>query len=415
MNKIIINGNNKLKGIVNISGSKNESLAILCASILSSGRVILRNVPNIKDVSVMKKLIKKIGSKIKTSNNKIIIEPKIKNHLIKSNNAGLVRNSILLLGPLIAKRKKATIPLPGGCNIGSRPINLHLDGLRKLGVDIRIKNNLVYAEAKELKGANIILEFPSVGATQNILITATLAKGKTIINNAAKEPEVQGLAKFLNQMGASIKGIGTSTITINGVEELTGTEYSMNPDRIETITYLILGSFSGNNIRIKNVTKKDVSCVIKALKTIGAKIEQKKDELIVKGNKDLKSINIIAKPHPDFPTDAQPLISSLLSYAKGISKVTDTVFAERFSHVKELKKMGVNIQLKNKSIEIKGQNQLSGNLVSSQDIRGGMALILAGLSAKGQTIIKNTQYIDRGYEDYIKKLQLLGADIKKIN
>jgi len=410
MNKIIINGDKKLKGRVNISGSKNESLAILCAALLSTGKVVLKNIPNIKDISVMKNLIENIGSKITSSDN-IIIAPQIINHIIKSNNVGLIRNSILLLGPLIAKRKKVIIPVPGGCNIGSRPINLHLEGLKKLGVDIKVSNGLVSAQTKELRGAKIKLGFPSVGATESIMITATVAEGQTIIYNAARESEVQGLARFLNQMGADIKGMGTDTLVINGKKELSGTEYSVSPDRIETITYMILGSFPGNEIRVENTNKEDVCEVMQTLRDMCVSIENERTDITVRGDKDLKSANIIAKPFPNFPTDAQALITPLLCSAKGESSITDNVFPERFTHIKELRKMGAHIILKGNKATIFGQYKLKGAKVICHDLRGGMALILAGLVAKGKTIIENKHYIDRGYENYIEKLQSLGADI----
>ncbi|MBU0666487.1 MAG: UDP-N-acetylglucosamine 1-carboxyvinyltransferase [Nanoarchaeota archaeon] len=414
MRKIIINGNKKLNGIVNISGSKNESLAVMCGALLSDDKVILRNVPNIKDVSIMKDLIDEIGYKVKSSD-KIIINPPSNKKLEINEQASEIRNSILLLGPLTAKYGRVIIPLPGGCSIGNRPINFHIEGLKKLGAKIKIINGLIHSEAEKLVGAKIRLDFPSVGATCNLMMAASLAKGETKIFNSAKEPEVQNLAKFLNQMGAEIKGIGTDTLIIQGKKELSGTEYSIKPDRIETITYMILGSFPMNKINIRNTVKEDLSEVIETLKRMGVFINCKNNEIMVEGRTNqLKSTAIIAKPHPGFPTDALTLITPLLSYAKGISKITDKVFPERFSYIKELNKMGANTQqLEYNSVKIMGSHQLFGAKVSCHDLRGGMALVLAGLFAKGETIIEDVHYINRGYENYIEKLQSLGADIKQ--
>ncbi|MDR1522347.1 MAG: UDP-N-acetylglucosamine 1-carboxyvinyltransferase [Endomicrobium sp.] len=416
MDKILIHGGNQLKGEVKISGSKNSTLPILFASLLTDEAVTIKNVPSLADVDTTIGLLNFIGKLAvkKGSVVKILSKEKYK-HIAPYDLIRKMRASILIMGPLLARLKKVDVSLPGGCTIGSRPIDIHLDAFKHLGVEISIDGGYVKTSAKNgLKGNTIHFNFPSVGATENVLLSAVLAEGKTTIINAATEPEIEDLANVLTKMGASITGAGTKEIVIHGVKKLKGFSHSVIPDRIEAATYMIAAAITKGQITLKNVTPKHLCAVSKNLKNCGMTINETKDTISIKWTKYLNPKNIKTDVYPGFPTDVQAQWMALMCLAKGNSKITETIFENRFMHVPELKRLGADITINEKEVLIKGVKKLSGAPVMVSDLRAGAALVLAGLAAEGQTIVSRIYHLDRGYDMLEKKLKKLGANIKRI-
>ncbi|MCR1900195.1 UDP-N-acetylglucosamine 1-carboxyvinyltransferase [Irregularibacter muris] len=414
MEKIIVEQSPPLSGVVRVSGAKNSVLPILAASLLSTEKCILEDVPSLKDVEVLCELLTSLGADVlrKKAN---IIEVNSKNLDNDEAPYDLIRRmraSFLVMGPLLARMGKTRISLPGGCAIGSRPIDLHLKGFKALGAEITMGNGFIEATAEKLIGTTIYLDFPSVGATENIMMAATLAEGQTLIENAAEEPEIIDLANFLNKMGANIKGAGTDTIRIQGVKKLTGTQHTVIPDRIEAGTYIIGAAMTGGDVIVENVVSFHIHPLIAKLREAGVYIEELDNERIhVKSNGNMKTIDIKTLPYPGFPTDLQAQMMAMLSRIEGASMITETVFENRFMHVDELKRMGANIRIDNRTAILEGVSALTGAEVSATDLRAGAALVLAGLVAQGKTIINNIYHIDRGYDGIEEKLRGLGAII----
>jgi UDP-N-acetylglucosamine 1-carboxyvinyltransferase len=415
MDHFIIQGGNRLEGTIKISGAKNAILPIFAGSLLTQEMVILNNVPYIKDILIMNKLAQKCGSKIIFKNNTIYIKSNfLKKTEFPETMANQISSSLLLVGALLNRFPKVTMPLPGGCKIGKRELDLHIEVLRVLGASIFIKNGFIIAEAnKRLKGTNITFKFPSVGATHHMIIASCLANGETIINKAAKEPEVVDLANFLNSMGAEIKGAGTSIVRINGVEKLGGTTYSIMPDRISTGTYMVAAAITEGNIQLTNTNSNLLKSVVEKLRETGIEIEEIDQGVRVTSSGEIKSTEIITEPYPGFPTDMQPIITTLLAVAEGESTIQENIFNNRFNHTLELKKMGADIRVDENIAIINGVDRFTGSKVTALDLRTGAALILAGLNARGKTVIDNTYQIDRGYENLVNVLKMVGANIER--
>ncbi|MCK5718883.1 MAG: UDP-N-acetylglucosamine 1-carboxyvinyltransferase [Thiomargarita sp.] len=416
MDKLCIQGGRPIKGEVYISGAKNAALPILAATLLADTTCYIRNVPHLHDITTMLSLLGHIGIEF-VVDEKLNIEANINN--IKNFSAPYemvktMRASILVLGPLIARFGEAHVSLPGGCAIGARPVNLHIEGLKAMGAEIHVENGYITAHTKRLHGAMIIMDKISVTGTENLMMAASLAKGTTVIENAACEPEVTDLANFLIQMGANIQGVGTSTITIEGVEKLSGTEYTVLPDRIETGTYLVAATMTGGQIKVKNTNVHLLDAVLLKLLEAGATITQGKDwiALDMKGRKP-KAVSIHTAPYPAFPTDMQAQFTAMNSIAQGVSTLTETIFENRFMHVLELQRMGANIRLEGNTAIINGVDNLQAAPVMATDLRASAGLVLAALVAEGETIIDRIYHIDRGYERIEEKLTQLGASIRR--
>ncbi len=414
--KIIIEGGKSLKGEVEISGAKNSALPILTASVLLEKPVILKNIPKLTDVEVKLGILGSLGADFKeVGNNSFYISA----HKIKSTNipyelAKKIRSSVLFLGALVGKYKKAEVPLPGGDDIGLRPINYHLEGLKKLGVNIDFKHGNIIVRANKLRGNYINFPFPTVTGTENIIMASVLAEGETIIDNAACEPEVVDLANFLIKAGAKIDGIGTKRLIIKGVNNLEIDSYKIIPDRIEAGTFAVAGALTSGNIKIKKCNPEHLRVVIDTLREIGVSIEEREDELIVNSDGNFKPVNIRTDVYPGFPTDLQAQFMTLLCLANGVSTIEETIFEKRFKHAEELKRLGACINIKGNIAIIYGPCKFSGAPVEATDIRASAALVLAGLIAEGTTTVHNIYHIDRGYEDFEKKLTKLGAKIYRI-
>ncbi|MCI8273886.1 MAG: UDP-N-acetylglucosamine 1-carboxyvinyltransferase [Clostridia bacterium] len=412
MSKFIIKGGKRLEGEVKISGSKNAALPIIAATILNSGKTTLYNVPNIKDVQTMYKILKEIGAKVVQKNNKVIIDTsKIHRYEIPEELMRKMRSSVILAGAIIGKYKKAKFTYPGGCEIGSRPIDLHLKGFEKLGISIKEEYGEIICEADKIVGTQINLDFPSVGATENIILASCLGDGITVITNAAKEPEIEDLCKFLNKMGAKIKGIGTDRIEINGVKALKDVSYNIMPDRIEAGTYLIAGAITGGNIRIVNANPNHIEPILNKLEEVNCKINIEKSTIELVAPKRVKSIDIKTMPYPGFPTDMQSVFATLLTTAKGTSIVTENIFESRYKYIQELNRMGAKIKVEGRNAIIKGTKKIQAANVIATDLRGGAAMVIEALVAKGITQIDNADYILRGYDNMEGKLRMLGAQI----
>ena len=415
MDKIVINGGKRLCGNVKISGSKNAALPILIATLLTDDKCVIDNVPELEDINTVIKLLKHLGKKIKKEKNTIIITGNGKLQTdAPFNLVSKMRASVLVAGPLLARFKKAEIPLPGGCAIGLRPINIHLDGLVKLGAKHFVSRGNVKIIAKKLKGTQIVLDFPSVGATENLLMAATVIDGKTIIKNAAMEPEITDLVNFLVKMGADIKGIGSKILEIKGVKKLGGCEYKTIPDRIETGTFIIASSITSGDVKILGAFPEHNESLIEKIKLAGIKISMTNKVLRIKGSKKIKPVDVETQVYPGFATDLQPLWMALMSIASGETTITESIFENRLQAGVEFIKMGADIKIKGNTAIIKGAKNLTGAKVVASDLRAAAALILAGLSAKGRTEITGLEYLDRGYENIVKKLKKLGADIKRV-
>ncbi|HFQ1673055.1 UDP-N-acetylglucosamine 1-carboxyvinyltransferase [Staphylococcus aureus] len=420
MDKIVIKGGNKLTGEVKVEGAKNAVLPILTASLLASDKPSkLVNVPALSDVETINNVLTTLNADVtyKKDENAVVVDTtKTLNEEAPYEYVSKMRASILVMGPLLARLGHAIVALPGGCAIGSRPIEQHIKGFEALGAEIHLENGNIYANAKDgLKGTSIHLDFPSVGATQNIIMAASLAKGKTLIENAAKEPEIVDLANYINEMGGRITGAGTDTITINGVESLHGVEHAIIPDRIEAGTLLIAGAITRGDIFVRGAIKEHMASLVYKLEEMGVELEYQEDGIRVRAEGDLQPVDIKTLPHPGFPTDMQSQMMALLLTANGHKVVTETVFENRFMHVAEFKRMNANINVEGRSAKLEGKSQLQGAQVKATDLRAAAALILAGLVADGKTSVTELTHLDRGYVDLHGKLKQLGADIERIN
>ena len=417
MEQYVIKGGNPLVGEVDIAGAKNAALAILSAAIMTDETILIENLPDVRDINVLLEAISGIGaiveridkSKVKI-NGSTIHDVSVDYEYIKK-----IRASYYLMGALLGKYKHAEVPLPGGCNIGSRPIDQHLKGFRALGASVDIVNGSIIAASQNLCGSHIYLDVVSVGATINIMMAASLAQGRTIIENAAREPHVVDVANFLNSMGANIKGAGTDVIRIKGVERLHKTEYSIIPDQIEAGTFMFAAAATGGDVMVKNVIPKHLEATTAKLIEIGCEVEEFDDAVRVRAARRLKRTNVKTLPYPGYPTDMQPQITVALSIADGTSIVTESIFENRFKYADELARMGANIKVEGNSAIINGVRRLTGARVSAPDLRAGAALVIAGLAAEGITIVDDIVYIQRGYEDFEIKLRSLGAQIEKVS
>ena len=418
MDRLLIEGGAALTGSINASGAKNSVLPILASSLLLSNKLVLQNIPHLKDVTTMIEVIGSMGANI-TLDEDMNIEidtSNLNNQIARYELVKTMRASVLVLGPLLAKFGRAEVALPGGCAIGSRPVNLHLDSMKRLGAEVTTENGYIKAKAENgLKGAEILFDNISVTGTENAVMAAVLAEGKTILKNAAREPEVIDLISCLKKMGAKINGEGTKDIEIEGVKELKPTKFKVMPDRIETATYLTAVAMTGGEVTIKNTQPDALGSILDKLKEAGAKIIIDKDSITLKMEGELKAVDISTAPYPAFPTDMQAQFISLNTIAKGHSKVVETIFENRFMHVQELIRMGGDISLKGNTALIKGKSSLKSAPVMATDLRASASLVLAGLVAEGQTKIDRIYHIDRGYERIEEKLNLLGARIERIS
>ena len=417
MQKLEVFGANKLKGTIEISGSKNASLPILAASLLTNKKIYLRNLPKVKDIETMIDLLKSLGSKIKFNNNELVIDNSKQNKKFASYNLmKTMRAGILVLGPLLAKFGVAKVSLPGGCAIGTRPVDIHLNSLSKLGVKYKIFQGYVHASApKGLIGSKIRFSKISVGATENLIIAASFAKGTTILNNCAIEPEIKDLVDFLVKLGCDITWTSKRSIKIVGVEEVNETTYSIMFDRIEAGTYLIAAAITESNLKIRNLTPSILKTEIDILRKIGARVIVKKNEIRIFGNKKIKSTNIKTAPYPGFPTDLQAQIMVLLCKANNRSFIKEDIFENRFMHVSELNRMGAQISINGNKASISGNIKFAPAELMATDLRASVSLILAALSAKGKSVINRIYHLDRGYEDLEKKLKKVGAKVRRVN
>ena len=413
MKIIEIEGNRKLSGTIRISGAKNATVALIPAAILTDEEATICNIPEITDTDDLCDLLSSLNVKINRSTESIIIDPKeMINTEIEESLSKKLRASYYFMGALLGKYKKAVMHFPGGCSIGARPIDLHLKGFEALGAKVTAEGDKFVVEADELIGTNIYLDFASVGATINIMLAAVKAKGTTIIDNAAKEPEIVNVATFLNNMGAKITGSGTSTIKIEGVDYLHQCFHEVIPDRIETGTYIIIGALCGKMLKVDNIIPEHVDSLISKLEEMGVELETGTDYVtILNSNNSLKATNIKTAVYPGFPTDLQQPITVLLTQASGTSKVTETIFENRFMHIPYLKSLGANIEIKNQTATIVGPKKLIGTEVVATDLRAGAAMVAAGLKAEGKTTITNAEHILRGYEQIVEKLTNVGAKI----
>lgn len=416
MDKIVISGGVPLHGEVRISGAKNSALPILASTILGGGECVITNVPRVVDVVTMGKLLEMLGATVQHKDNRAVIKVDAINstqapyELVKT-----MRASVLVLGPLVARWGEATVSLPGGCAIGSRPVNLHLAGLAKLGAEVSIEHGYIHAKAKRLKGASIYCDVPTVTGTENLMMAASLAEGTTVIENAAKEPEIVDLADFLTKRGARIAGAGTDIITIEGVRQLRGSDHEVIPDRIETGTHLVAGAITKGSITVGRCRPEHIDPLINKLREAGAVIRLEKERIHLDATKvsRLKGVDVRTLPYPGFPTDMQAQMVALMSVAEGTSIVTETVFESRFMHVEELRRMGADIRVEGSHVVISGRERLTGAPVMASDLRASAGLILAGLAAEGTTEIFRVYHLDRGYEKIEEKLRGLGAVIDR--
>ena len=417
MEQYAIKGGNPLVGEVEIGGAKNAALPILAASVMTDETVYIENMPDVRDTNVLLSAMENIGVIVKrTDRHKVTLNASnISELVVEDENIKKIRASYYLLGALLGKYKHAEVPLPGGCNIGSRPIDQHLKGFRALGADVDIMHGAIVAKADELHGSHIFLDVVSVGATINIMMAASLAPGRTILENAAREPHVVDVANFLNSMGANIKGAGTDVIRIKGVEKLHRTEYSIIPDQIEAGTFMFAAAATGGDVTVKNVIPKHLEATTAKLEEIGCEVEEFDDAVRVRAPKRLHRTHVKTLPYPGYPTDMQPQIAVTLALAEGTSIVTESIFENRFKYADELSRMGANIKVEGNSAIIDGVKKLTGARVSAPDLRAGAALVIAGLAADGITVVDDIVYIQRGYENFEDKLRSLGAEIERVS
>ena len=419
MKKYVIHGGKPLYGKVEISGAKNAAVGIIPAALLVQGRCRIENIPQISDVTLMLNILQELGTNVRTINRTTVEvdASAICNRPVSYEAGRKIRASYYLLGALLGRFGQAEVPLPGGCDFGGRPIDQHIKGLTALGADVEVKNGFMVAKAREgrLKGTQIYLDVVTVGATMNLMLAATLAEGMTVIENAAKEPHIVDLANFLNSMGANIRGAGTDTIKIQGVDHLRGGSYAIIPDQIEAGTYMAAVAATGGQILVKNIIPKHMDCITAKLQECGVEVEEHEDTLLVRRNGPLQKANVKTMPYPGFPTDMQPQITTVLCLAEGTSLVTESIWNNgRYRYVDELKRMGANIQVDDKTAVVEGVDHLTGAPIQACDLRAGAALVIAALAAHGESEISCVQYIERGYEDIVLKLQGLGASIRAV-
>ena len=418
MDKLVINGPNRLVGEVVISGAKNAAVAIIPAAIMADDECIIENLPNIEDVKSLFTTINKIGAKCSF----------LDKHTLKIDSRGIenicatfeevkkMRASYYLLGALLGRYKKAEVAMPGGCDFGTRPVDLHLKGFKAMGAEVEIERDIIRVWAKELKGASIYMDTVSVGATINIMLAATLATGTTTIENAAKEPHVVDVANFLNIMGAKIKGAGTDVIRVVGVEKLHGAEYTIIPDQIEAGTYMIAAAISGGDVLVRNLIPKHMDSLSAKLVEMGIEVEEFDDSIRINAtDRKLNAVSVKTMAYPGFPTDLQPQMAALLAVAEGTSKITENVWEKRYQYTDELKRLGAQVNVEGRVAIITGVSQLTGAKVDATDLRAGAAMVIAALNANGETVIGDVKYIDRGYEEIEDKLNKMGADVKRIS
>ncbi len=417
MDKLIITGGGALEGEIAISGAKNATLPILAATLLADGPMVIGNVPHLHDVTTTMELLGRMGVEL-TVDERMHIEadPRpIRDFYAPYELVKTMRASILVLGPLLARYGEAVVSLPGGCAIGSRPVNLHIDGLRKMGADITVEGGYINARCERLHGAQLVMDMVTVTGTENLMMAAALADGTTVIENAAREPEVVDLAECLNAMGARVGGAGTDTITVQGVERLEGTRYDVLPDRIETGTYLVAAAMTGGHVKLKETRPDLLDAVLRKLQAAGAEVNCGNNWIELKMNgRRAQAVDIHTAPYPAFPTDMQAQFTALNSVAEGVGMITETVFENRFMHVQEMQRMGADIRLEGNTVISKGVKRLTAAPVMATDLRASASLVLAGLVAEGETVVDRIYHIDRGYENIEEKLQQLGAKIRRV-
>jgi UDP-N-acetylglucosamine 1-carboxyvinyltransferase len=417
LEKIIVRGGQRLNGTVKVEGAKNAVLPVIAATLLASeGKSIIRDVPTLSDVYTINEVLRCLNADVTFSNHEIIVDAS-RELLIEApfEFVRKMRASVLVMGSLLARKGSARVALPGGCAIGSRPIDQHLKGFEAMGAEVKVGNGFIEANVQgKLKGAKIYLDFPSVGATENIMMAATLAEGTTIIENCAKEPEIVDLANFLNKMGAKVKGAGTETIRIEGVERLYGAEHSIIPDRIEAGTFMVAAAITRGNVLVKGAVPEHLSSLIAKLKEMGVTVIEEDEGIRVIGPEKLKPVDVKTMPHPGFPTDMQSQMMALLLCAEGTSVITETVFENRFMHVEEFRRMNARVKIEGRSVIIDGPCKLQGAEVAATDLRAAAALIIAGLAAEGYTRVTELKHLDRGYVNFHEKLRALGADIERV-
>ncbi|RFB17307.1 UDP-N-acetylglucosamine 1-carboxyvinyltransferase [Bacillus sp. HNG] len=418
MEKIIVRGGHRLNGTVKVEGAKNAVLPVIAASLLASnGKSVINEVPTLSDVYTINEVLRHLNAEVTFANNQIVVDA---SRELKTEApfeyVRKMRASVLVMGSLLARNGHARVALPGGCAIGSRPIDQHLKGFEAMGAVVKVGNGYIDAEVNgRLRGAKVYMDFPSVGATENIMMAATLADGVSIIENCAKEPEIVDLANFLNAMGAKVRGAGTGTIRIEGVKELHGATHNIIPDRIEAGTFMVAAAITGGNVLVQGAVPEHLSSLIAKMEEMGVTIIEEQDGLRVIGPEKLKAVDIKTMPHPGFPTDMQSQMMALLLRAQGTSMITETVFENRFMHVEEFRRMNGDIKIEGRSVIINGESQLQGAEVAATDLRAAAALILSGLVADGYTRVTELKHLDRGYVNFHQKLAALGADIERIN
>lgn len=417
MEQYIIKGGKALAGEVTIGGAKNAALGIIAAAVMTDETVTIENLPDVRDINVLLKALEEIGAKVDRIDRHTakITGENISTLNIDQDSIRKIRGSYYLLGALLGKYKNAQVALPGGCNIGSRPIDQHIKGFEALGAEVKIQHGLIQVEAKKLLGNHIYLDVVSVGATINIMMAAALAEGLTTIENAAKEPHIVDVANFLNSMGANIKGAGTDVIRVKGVTKLHGSTYSIIPDQIEAGTFMLAAAATKGDIIVKNVIPKHLEAITAKLVEIGAEVEEFDDAVRVVATKRLGHTQVKTLPYPGFPTDMQPQISTVLAMSTGTSIVTESIFESRFKYVDELARMGASVKVEGNTAIIDGVKELTGATVSAPDLRAGAALVIAGLAADGFTVVEQIEYIERGYENFEEKMRELGATIEKVD
>ena len=417
MEKIIVRGGQRLYGTVKVEGAKNAVLPVLAATLLASdGKSVIRDVPTLSDVYTINEVLRNLNAEVAFDNNTVVVDAsRVLKEEAPFEYVRKMRASVLVMGSLLARNGRARVALPGGCAIGSRPIDQHLKGFEAMGAKVKVGNGFIEAEVDgRLKGAKIYLDFPSVGATENIMMAASLAQGTTIIENVAKEPEIVDLANFLNKMGARVKGAGTGTLRIEGVDVLFGADHAIIPDRIEAGTFMVAAAITGGDVLVRGAVPEHLSSLIAKMEEMGVKIHEEADGVRVIGPDRLKAVDIKTMPHPGFPTDMQSQMMALLLRAEGTSMITETVFENRFMHVEEFRRMNADIKIEGRSVILNGPSNLQGAEVSATDLRAAAALILTGLVSEGVTRVTELKHLDRGYVDFHGKLAGLGADIERV-
>ncbi len=415
MKSIVINGGRKLSGEVSISGAKNAALPIIAAGLLCDGEHRIRNVPSLADVRTLGRILQHMGVAFASTDHEIILDPsKVSEPEAPYDLVRTMRASVLVLGPLVARFGRARVSLPGGCAIGARPVNLHIAGLEKMGAKVAIEHGYIVAEAKRLRGAQIYFDIVTVTGTENLLMAAVLADGETVLENAAREPEVVDLANALIAMGARIEGAGTDVIRVRGVERLRPLDHTVVPDRIETGTFVIAAAITGGNVTIRSCRPEHIDALLSKVSEAGAAVSVGEGSITVTGESPIRPVNVKTLPYPGFPTDMQAQFMSLMTLAQGTSIINETIFENRFTHVAELRRMGADIQHDGRTAVVKGVPRLSGAPVMATDLRASASLILAGLAAEGTTVVSRIYHLDRGYENIEGKLSALGADIKRV-